>query len=598
MQAPEQPPMLHDVTYRKVKESGKVCIENVPPEEFLISRRAKRVEDSPYTAHRVRKTLSDLIAEGYDREQVMGLSGDDAMLLQGEAVTRDKNDNATSQDLSEREGVMREVWVTESYLKVDWDGDGIAEMRKVTTAGTGNEILKKDGKADNVEWDGPPPFPTICPIIQPHKWAGLSIADIVGDLQIIKSVLWRQMLDNLYLVNEPGKIVSDQVELEDLLDRRIGRVVRLKNGARPGDGHVENETVEFMAGQSFQMLEYIDTVRENRTGVTRYNQGLDANSLNKTATGINAITQAAQQRIELIARIFAETGVKDIFKQILRLVTKYQSDKRVVRLRNEWVPMDPNEWNTEYDVTVNVGLGTGNKDQMAMHLMNLLNIQMQGIQMQGGIDGPLITGENVYNSIEKLIENMGLKSPERYVSDPSKAPPKQPQPDPEMVKIQQQGQQAQAELTLKGQIEQAKMQMESANAEQKLALEREIAMLNYQLEQAKTAATIHLQQQKQQEDGAIKRDAAMERAKPQNQVIIGADGKAADVTDAANALAGHVSQSTDTMQQMLAAFIQMQAKRDESQDRMMQALAQLLTAPKEIVRGADGRAQGVRTVLQ
>lgn len=559
MQAPEQPPMLHDVTYRKVKESGKVCIENVPPEEFLISRRAKRVEDSPYTAHRVRKTLSDLIAEGYDREQVMGLSGDDAMLLQGEAVTRDKNDNATSQDLSEREGVMREVWVTESYLKVDWDGDGIAEMRKVTTAGTGNEILKKDGKADNVEWDGPPPFPTICPIIQPHKWAGLSIADIVGDLQIIKSVLWRQMLDNLYLVNEPGKIVSDQVNLDDLLDRRIGRIVRLNNGAKPGDGHVQDEAVPFMAGSSFQMLEYLDTVRENRTGVTRYNQGLDANSLNKTATGINAITQAAQQRIELIARIFAETGVKDIFKQILRLVTKYQSDKRVIRLRNEWVPMDPNEWSTEYDVTVNVGLGTGNKDQMAAHLMNLLNIQMQGIQMQGGIQGPLITGENVYNSVEKLIENMGLKSPERYISDPSKAPPQQPQPDPEMMKAQQ-------ELQLRQQEMQGNLQLNKQKVDGEL-----------QIQQSKAAGELQLQHQKLQAESALKFQQADHAANlGEHKFNTEASMKQRQADGQQQTVEGAAANVT----RMLEQFISEQRDRDARQDQTIQQLVTALTAKR------------------
>ena len=573
MQAPEQPPMLHDVTYRKVKESGKVCIENVPPEEFLISRRAKRVEDSPYTAHRVRKTLSDLIAEGYDREQVMGLSGDDAMLLQGEAVTRDKNDNATSQDLSEREGVMREVWVTESYLKVDWDGDGIAEMRKVTTAGTGNEILKKDGKADNVEWDGPPPFPTICPIIQPHKWAGLSIADIVGDLQIIKSVLWRQMLDNLYLVNEPGKIVSDQVNLDDLLDRRIGRIVRLNNGAKPGDGHVQDEAVPFMAGSSFQMLEYLDTVRENRTGVTRYNQGLDANSLNKTATGINAITQAAQQRIELIARIFAETGVKDIFKQILRLVTKYQSDKRVIRLRNEWVPMDPNEWNTEYDVTVNVGLGTGNKDQMAAHLMNLLNIQMQGIQMQGGIQGPLITGENVYNSVEKLIENMGLKSPERYITDPAKAPPQQPQPDPEMMKAQQ-------ELQLKQQEMQGNLQIKQAEVEGNLKLKEAELGANLKLKQAQTVGDMQMKQS--QFDAQNGSEALLREVQ---QIVSQAESKI-------EAIAKEVMQAAP--EEAKPDAIQQIGQMHHEMLQQIAQLAQTLAAPREIVRGADGRAMGTR----
>ena len=204
--------------------------------------------------------------------------------------------------------------------------------------------------------------------------------------------------------------------------------MRLKNGALPGQGHILPLDTPLVAAQAFPMLEYIDGVRENRTGVTRYMQGLDADTLNKTASGINQIMTAAQQRVELIARVFAETGVKDLFRKILELVNRHQSAPRIIRLRNRWVPMDPREWNTEMDVSISVGLGTGNKDQMLMHLRNLLEIQVQAIRMQGGVDGPLVRLENVYNTLARLVENAGLKSADPYFTDPAQRPPAPPPP--------------------------------------------------------------------------------------------------------------------------------------------------------------------------
>src|SRR5262249_6238296 len=306
----------------------------------------------------------------------------------------------------------------------DWDGDGIAERGKVTVAGGGQEIL------DNEPWDGPLPFISLTPIPMPHRFFGLSIADLVMDLQLIKSTILRQILDNLYLSNNGRHIISDQVNLDDLLTARPGGIVRLKNGELPAQGHILPLDTPLVAAQALPMLEYIDGVRENRTGVTRYMQGLDADTLNKTASGINQIMTAAQQRVELIARIFAETGVKDLFRKILELVNRHQSAPRIVRLRNRWVPMDPREWNTQMDVSISVGLGTGNKDQMLVHLRSLLEIQVQAIRMQGGVDGPLVRLENVYNTLAKLVENAGLKSPDAYFTDPTQRPPAAPPPPP------------------------------------------------------------------------------------------------------------------------------------------------------------------------
>ncbi|MCI0429530.1 MAG: hypothetical protein L0210_03165, partial [Rhodospirillales bacterium] len=226
-----------------------------------------------------------------------------------------------------------------------------------------------------------------------------------------------------------------------------------------------------------------DGVRENRTGVTRYMQGLDADTLNKTASGINQIMTAAQQRVELIARVFAETGVKDLFRKILELVNRHQSATRIIRLRNRWVPMDPREWNTQMDVSISVGLGTGNKDQMLMHLRNLLEIQVQAIRMQGGVDGPLVRLENVYNTLAKLVENAGLKSADAYFTDPAQRPPAPPtapptpQPDAAMIAVQQQAQLTAARLAFDRQRAAADLALDRAKLAADIAMKRDALAL-------------------------------------------------------------------------------------------------------------------------
>src|SRR5471032_472891 len=227
--------------------------------------------------------------------------------------------------------------------------------------------------------------------------------------------------------------VEGQVNLDDLLNRRPGGIVRIKSA----DALVPIATAP-LGGDVFQMIEYIDSVREQRTGVTRYNQGLDPDTLNKTAFGINAIQNAAQQRLELIARIFAETGVKRAFRRILELVCKHQQKPKIVRLRQRWVAMDPREWNDEMDLSVSVGLGTGNRDQQTAQMMNLLQLDQQIVQMQGGVDGPLVTSQNIYNKLSKLVEASGLKTVASYYTDPRSLPPRPPAPPPTDPLAQQQ----------------------------------------------------------------------------------------------------------------------------------------------------------------
>ncbi len=323
----------HDVKIRRRKVKGRVRIEPVPPEEFLIARRARSLEDADFVGHRVYKTRSELVAAGYAKRLVETLPTYHDVDDTEEALARWEDDEFRT--VGSLDPMMQTIEIIEAYVHVDADGDGIAELLKVTLAGgEGGRLLDKE-PVDAI------PFAALCPVPMPHKFFGLSVADLVMDLQRIKSVLWRQMLDNLYLTNNPQReVVMSKLEkggLDDLLNSKVGGIIRAKQ-----EGAVRELTVPHSASASFPMMEYVDRVRQYRTGVAPASTGLEAETLeNQTATAVNQMTAAANQRIELIARIFAETGVKDLFRGLLRLLIRHQDKPRVVRLRNQWVPMAP-----------------------------------------------------------------------------------------------------------------------------------------------------------------------------------------------------------------------------------------------------------------
>jgi hypothetical protein len=494
--------------FRRSKKRGKVCIENVPPEEFLISRNAKSIDDASYVGHRRRWTESELIDAGYDRDIVKALGSDDADTNE-ERATRNQDIDETNldegADLMNRS--QRRIWVTEAYVKCDWNGDGISEMRKVTHGRHSNTIL------DNEEWKGPRPFLSVTPILMPHRFFGRSVADIVMDLQLIKSTLWRQILNNLYLSNNPRHAISDQVNVDDFLVSKSGGVVRMLNGAQPA-GHILPLQTPFVAGAAFPMLEYVDSVRENRTGVTRYNQGIDANSLNKTASGISQIMTASQARIELIARIFAETGVKGLFSMIIWNLKRYKDQaERTLRLRNKWVPMSPATWPADFDMQVSVGLGTGNKDQMTLHLSLLGQMQEKIVMMQGGPKGPLVTMENIYALAKAVVENaMGKAAGDKFVTDPQTQAPPQPAPDPEMIKAQAKIEEGKAKLALDAQKAKQDAELQMAQAQQEAALEEQRMRHEMQLEEMKANAAIRLKRAEMEATLTMKREEAQQNA--------------------------------------------------------------------------------------
>lgn len=446
-------PQLHDVTIQTSKDSKRICIEPVPPEEFLISPRHNSIslENCPFCEHRSKKTISDLIQMGFKEKDLEDVGFDDDMTeISGEYLAR-RRYTEEQFPMDEANDVRRSVWVRESYILVDYDDDGIAELRKVLSVG--KKILENE-EVDYI------PFAALTPIIMPHRYAGMSVAEIVMDLQLIKATLWRQMLDNLYLANAPRKaVLATQggmiyANLDDLLSSRPGGIVREYQ-----PNAVRDLETPFVASASFPMLEYIDETKANRTGITKYNQGTDADSLNHTAHGISQIMGASQQRIELIARVFAETGVKDLFKGILRLLSQSGLREMVIRLDNQFVPVDPREWNTEWDMSVTVGLGTGNKDQQLAHLQ--LIGQAQEKLMGAGLTN-IVTPQNLYKTAAKLVENAGYKHVEEFFTDPTNVPPPQPRPDPETIKGQVEIQKKQMDGQSSLQVEQIRAQLETS----------------------------------------------------------------------------------------------------------------------------------------
>lgn len=457
-------PQLHDVVVRRTKSKGRIRIMAVPPDEFLIDHRAVDLEEAPFKAHRRKATVSELIEMGFDRDLVEGLGSDNAQDFNPEVIERFKEEDAypyRSDNFVDPS--MREIWVTECYLRIDYDGDGIAELRKVTLAGESNFDLLENEEVDDH------PFSTLTPVPMPHKVFGMSMADQTEDIQEIKSALWRGMLNSLYLQNAPRYgIIDGKVNLDDLLDVRPGAAVRMKSP----DAVVPLATVP-VSDVVFQAVEYADNVRESRTGIRRFNSTLNPDQLNPystTATGARLVEDASKDRLLLIARIFAQTGVTNLFRRLLELVCKHQQAPELIRMRGKWSPMDPREWSDEMDMTISVGLGSGDKSAEMARAMALAPFYTQVIQLQGGIQGPLITATNLYNYGKKLVQISELKETDLYITDPTGQPPIQHPPDPKTMLAQAQVAALQAKTQIAGQAAQAKTQSDAQKGQQEMQL--------------------------------------------------------------------------------------------------------------------------------
>ena len=472
-----------NVVVQKRNKVGRVVVENVPPEELIVSKKARTVQDAPFVAHRTLVPRSILIQMGFDKEIVDALPSFNSLDFTEERLARytpgEEPFEVTSLDES-----MQEVEVFECYIYVDYDGDGLAELRKIFYSN--NQILSNE-KTDYV------PFHVVCPIPIPHKFFGQSLADRTIDLQLIKSTLVRQSLDNLYLSNNARMaVIEGQANIDDLLNVTPGGIVRMKS-----PGAVQALQVPAVGDQIFPMLTYFDQVQQKRTGVSDAQQGLDPNILqNVTAAAVAAVTNAAQGKIELIARIFAETGVKSLFKGILHLLCKYQDKQVLLRMRGKFVPMDPREWSNQYDVSIRVGLGTGTKqEQMAM--LQMVLAKQEQILLQMGPANPLASLGQYRATLGRFVEAAGFKDSGEFFKEItpeqdqqlSNPPPQQQQPNPAVDAMIAQ---AQAQIQIEQQKAMAAIETQRMKAQADIQLSREKAAAELELKRLEFQAEAQL----------------------------------------------------------------------------------------------------------
>ena len=455
----------HDVTFTRTKISGKVTIENVPPEEFLINRGAKSLEDFRFVCHRSHKTRSELIEMGFDEELVEGLSGSDSnadgITTSQEYMARHAYDSTNVLSTGSVSKSEDTVEVFESYVKMDMEQSGVGVLYKIIHSG--NEVLEVD-PVDTI------PFSSICPIPIPHKFYGLSVAETVQDIQLVRSTLTRNLLDNMYLANNGRfQVVEGQVNIDDLLTNRPGGIVRTRspNALQP----IQTPALQ---QYSFEMLDYWEKLKSGRTGVNPATQGLPADILKSHVTqgAVQGALSNAQGRVELIARIFADTGVRSLFKSIYNLIQRYEDGKKVLRLNNDYYEVDPSSWKEDLDVNIEVGLGYGDQDVRLNNLSSYAGLVEKIAQQTDNIVSP----ENIYNLAKEIGTEMGIKDTDQYISPPQPVEPPPPTAQEQLAQAQAQALVMEAETSrMEAEVKQNELQIKAGKLElERLELENNI----------------------------------------------------------------------------------------------------------------------------
>ena len=412
-------PTSYDLTIRRLKQKNQVCIEAIPPEEVLISRHARDLESASYVAHRMIKSVSDLVAMGYDQDEVEQHAGYGGSAVDPEAFeeieARNPFDNMVYPDRNDAGG--KDVLYVEHYLFYDFDGDGIDERVRVCSIGNGLHIV-------NVEpWDELP-ICMFCPDPEPHTAIGSCPADYLKPIQAAKSQIMRDTLDSLgHSIFPRMGIVEGQVNIDDVLNTDIGQPIRMR-----APGMVQPFAVPFVGKEAFPVLGYLDEAKENRTGVSKASAGLNADALqSSTSQAVSATMSGAQGRVELICRHFAEGGLKDIFKTVNNLVIKHQNAQDVYRLNNKFVPVDPRYWDNDKDIIVNVAISKSSDQEKFAVLQNVAQKQEQIMQLLGP-QNPLVSMQQYANTLTKMIEMAGFKDSSSFINpEVPPMPPQQPE---------------------------------------------------------------------------------------------------------------------------------------------------------------------------
>jgi len=400
----------HNCKISRTKKSGDLVVDAVPSEEFFIDRMAKSLTEGEFyvCGHSTEVTVSDLLDMGYDYDDVSDLSSEDSRDSTNDAevferrrysVTHDKDRNHTDPS-------SKKVLLTQAFMKMDIEGSGKAMLYSFILGGDSYKLLEPPMLCDEVPYVGLSIDP------EPHTFFGRSLADIVMAEQDSATQIYREILNNLSMSNLPRMAVTDSVNLDDLMNLELGGIVRTRTAPSQS---IQNLAVPFTASQSLGVMEYVDRIVEDKTGITKASMGLDPDSLQSvTKAGVQATLQAQQGQIEVMARNLAE-GLKELFGKMLRCYTKHQDAPTVMRLKGNFVPIDPKVWQSaSMDSVVNVGLGTGRHDERLGGLQMMLQIQQQIMQAYGTQNG-LVSLTNIRQTLADILDGFGLRNTDRYV---------------------------------------------------------------------------------------------------------------------------------------------------------------------------------------
>lgn len=493
-QATGQPSMSIDCRIRRTKETQGIKIAAVEPERFLIHPDAMDVDDSPIVGIKERFRRFDLVAMGYDAEKVKQLpeTGEDDQEEFEEAERRDR----VRLDDHELHWTMRPIDYYELFVRVDKDEDGIAELRRMCYGGGISEnCLLDDDEVDDI------PFATLSVERKPHQWEGQSLADDLIPIQRVKTVLLRGMLDNIYwqLNQQPIFVQGAVVNPEALYKPEFGKPIVVQSG-RDAREAVNYAPAPQVSEAALAMMGLLDQEARNRTGISDVSAGAPEKLLqNTTATATAIMENAAIGQVELMVKTLAQ-GLRRFFRGLLKLVITYQDKERVIRLRDEWVTVDPRHWNASMDCTVNTGLGAGTRER-DMAAMQMVMMMQEKVLAGLGPDNPFVKPENLYNAMAMMLRSAGLRTPGLYVTEPdpqevqAKLEAAANKPSPEMEKAQMQAQAKQLEMQMRAQQMQADMQMRQAELQAEMALKREQMQAEIALKREQLEAEITLKAQ-------------------------------------------------------------------------------------------------------
>lgn len=555
---------LHTVEIERKKKAGQVKICVLPPEHCRVDSDTPdwSLERCDFFEYRELKSIADLRAMGLDVPD--DISDIEDLNVTPEDNVRDRFSEQFNFDAGDDPGIMRKVVARMIWIRAAIEKDNEARLYYAIVVGRTPLYCEPCTRI---------PVASMSPIPLPHRHPGLSVAEITRDLQDIKTAIKRGGLDNLYLANNGRHAISDKVSIDDFLDSRPGGVIRLMDGAMPGDGHIFPITHPFAFDGIIGALEYFDQDRQNRSGANRYFAGTDAGALNKTASGVAQLTNQAAQRVEHYARMFAP-AVEYLFSVVLELIQKHANKPAILKLRGQWVAVDPKAWMTKRDVRISVGVGAGNKDSMLAQLS--MTLQEQMVLSQVGLAKP----ENLYETVIEKMKLQGFANPQKFYTDPRQSPPPPPPIPPELAQKMQ-------EQLAKLAEENAKLRIGMEEKDLKLAekdLELKVNQVGVELERKSLDVA-------KQEVGLTKQ---------------GVDMAAKQFDGEAQRKAEEEQAMKEELAQLIAAIVQSQQMQAQQMAQVVESLngaaqamvqvAQATMAPKErmVMRGPDGKVTGLR----